>query len=39
VPFRGTELSVRIDAGQKLTKEHLERVRKYLELAMETCSE
>jgi hypothetical protein len=33
VPFRGTELSVRIDAGQTLTKEHLARVRKYLELA------
>jgi hypothetical protein len=33
VPFRGSELSVRIEAGQTLTKEHLARVRKYLELA------
>lgn len=34
VPFRDTELSIRIEAaGQKLTKAHLARVRKYLELA------
>lgn len=34
VPFRGTVLSVRIEArGQSLSKEHIARVRKYLELA------
>lgn len=34
VPFQGTALSVRIEAsGQALKKEHVARVRKYLELA------
>lgn len=34
VPFRGSTLTVRIDAGgETLTKEHVARVRKYLQLA------
>lgn len=33
VPFRGTTMTVRIAAGQRLTKDHLARVRAYLELA------
>ncbi len=33
VPFRGATMTVRIAAGQKLTKAHLARVRSYLELA------
>jgi hypothetical protein len=33
VPFRGTTMTVRIAAGQKLTPAHLARVRAYLELA------
>jgi hypothetical protein len=34
VPFKGTTLTVRVDAGGlMLTKEHVARVRKYLELA------
>lgn len=34
VPFKGSTLTVRIDAGgETLTKEHVARVRKYLALA------